>query len=257
MMIVVKGDAPAPLVKVAHSATEALKVEYDSDPQAFQSGQKKLKFKDSIFGHATVRKELGRVQHGKCCYCEVKIPVPYALQHVEHYRPKSRSRQSRKAKPSLPGYYWLAYDWGNLFLSCHFCNSSNKADLFPLANEALRQRDHHGSIAQEAPLVLCPGNIGNPDNHIEYHDEIPRGITGEGKATVLCLGLDSTQHELRLEALGRLRKLRDEIIALKCVSDPGIAALIRERRTALLLAQRPTSQFSMMARHYLQKNPIP
>jgi uncharacterized protein (TIGR02646 family) len=257
MMKVIKGAAPKRLTGAGHAATVALKAEYDATTQAFRNGTKKLKFKDAIFGHPTVRNELGRIQHGKCCYCEVKIPVPYALQHVEHYRPKSRSRQSRVTKPLLPGYYWLAYDWDNLFLSCHFCNSPNKSDLFPLADEALRARDHNDPIGQENPLILCPGSVDDPDRHIEYHEEIPKGITIEGTATVEFLGLDSTKHELRLEALGRLRKLRDEIIVLKCVADPGVADMIRERRTELLLAQRPTSQFSMMAKHYLRRNPIP
>jgi len=257
MMKVTKGAAPKRLTGAGNTATIALKAEYDAATLAFRNGTKKLKFKDSIYGHSTVRNELGRIQHGKCCYCEVKIPVPYANQHVEHYRPKSRSRQSRATEPFFPGYYWLAYDWDNLFLSCQFCNSSNKGDLFPLGDEALRARDHNGSIAYETPLILCPGSVDDPDQHIEYHEEIPRGITAEGKATVELLGLDSAKHELRLEALGRLRKLRNEIIVLKCVSDPGIAEMIRERRTELLIAQRPSSQFSMMVKHYLQKNPIP
>ena len=156
MIKVNKGPAPSRLIDAGTAATVSLKEDYDTAPQQFRDGTRKLKFKDSIFGHATVRNELGRIQSGKCCYCEVKIPVPYALQHVEHYRPKTQSRQSRKSKPRFPGYYWLAYDWTNLFLCCHFCNSSNKIDLFPLADDAMRARDHHDPIAQEAPLILCP-----------------------------------------------------------------------------------------------------
>jgi uncharacterized protein (TIGR02646 family) len=257
MIKVTKGPAPKRLTSVGNAATISLKADYDASPQDFRSGTKKLKFKDSIYGHLTVRNELGRIQHGKCCYCEVKIPVPYALQHVEHYRPKSRSRQSRSSKPTVPGYYWLAYDWDNLFLSCHFCNSSNKGDLFPLANQALRARDHNASLMQETALILNPGGADDPDHHIEFHEEIPKGVTAEGRATIKLLGLDSAKHELRLEALGKLRKLRDEIIVLMRVQDDGLVEMISDRRTELLLAQRPNSPFSMMARHYLQKNPIP
>ena len=257
MIRVIKGAAPRRLTVAGSAATISLKAEYDAAPREFRNGTKKLKFKDSIFGHVTVRNELGRNQHGKCCYCEVIIPVPYALQHVEHYRPKSRSRQSRNSKPIFPGYYWLAYDWANLFLSCHFCNSSNKGDLFPIANEALRARDHNDPIAREATLILCPGGPGDPDRHIEFHEDTPKGITAEGRATIKYLGLDSAKHGLRLEALGRLRKLRDEIIVLKQYQIGDLAEMIRERRTELLLAQRPSAPFSMLARHYLRKNPIP
>ena len=89
MIKVTKGLAPSRLMDAGAAATRLLKEEFDAAPQEFRDGTRKLKFKDLIFGHATVRNELGRIQNGKCCYCEVKIPVPYALQHVEHYRPKT------------------------------------------------------------------------------------------------------------------------------------------------------------------------
>jgi hypothetical protein len=144
-----------------------------------------------------------------------------------------------------------------LFLSCHFCNSSNKGDQFPLADEAVRARNHNDPIASESPLILCPSGPDDPQQHIEFHEEIPKGITVQGRSTIASLGLDSPKHELRLEALGRLRKLRDEIIVLKSNSNAGLEDLIRERRTELLIAQRPGSQFSAMARQFLHKYPIP
>ena len=257
MIRVTKGAAPQHLIAAGMPATAALRNAYDATPNDFRAGTKKLKFKPAIFGHQTVRQTLALAQYGKCCYCEVKIPVPYALQHIEHYRPKSQSRQSRGSNPVLPGYYWLAYDWTNLFLSCHFCNSSNKGDLFPLSNEALRTRDHHGSVAQESPLVLCPDGAEDPEQHIEFHDEIPKAITQQGKSTIVVLGLDHPKHESRLETLARLRMLRDEIIVLKSLSQPQLANLIRDKRAQLLVAQRPSSPFSSMAKHYIRNHPIP
>jgi uncharacterized protein (TIGR02646 family) len=252
-----KGAAPSRLISVGGAATVNLKKDYDAAPNDFRNGTRKLKFNDSIFRHNSVRDKLIASQHGKCCYCEVKIPVPYALQHVEHYRPKSRSRQSRTAAPVIPGYYWLAYEWTNLFLCCGFCNSSNKGDQFPLANEALRARDHHDRISRESPLILCPSGPDDPEPHIEFHEEIPKGITPEGRTTIQCLGLDSPKHEPRLDALGRLRKLRNEIIVLKTSSGAGLRKMIRERRAALVIAKRASSPYCAMARQFLDKNPIP
>jgi uncharacterized protein (TIGR02646 family) len=257
MISITKGVAPAHLTTVGRDATEALKREYDSRRDEYRNGTKKFKFRDSIFGHASVRRELVSSHHGKCCYCETKIPVPYALQHVEHYRPKSRCRQSPGSPPVVPGYYWLAYDWANLFLCCHFCNSSNKGDQFPLANEARRARDHHDPITRESALILCPSGPEDPEHHIKFHEEVPKGITAKGRRTIECLGLDSPKHEPRLEALGRLRKLREEIIALKNSPDPGLKKLITEKRAALLVAKRPSSPYSAMVRHFLEKYPIP
>jgi len=129
--------------------------------------------------------------------------------------------------------------------------------LFPLANEASRARDHNGSITNEVALILCPGGPEDPEAHITFHDDIPKGITDLGRGTVEALRLDSDRHEMRLEALGKLRKLRDEIIALRSYDEPVLAELVRERRGALLIAQRASSPFSAMAKEFLHRNPIP
>ena len=96
-------------------------------------------FSGDIYGHDEVRAALRTAQHSKCCYCESKIT--HITEDVEHYRPKGAVRQSpHDARPLSPGYYWLAYEWKNLYLSCSICNSSHKRDLFPLKNPERRAR---------------------------------------------------------------------------------------------------------------------
>lgn len=63
-----------------------------------------------------IKAALNNIYHGKCAFCETKSES----MHVEHFRPKRG------------GYYWLAYSWDNLLLSCPTCNT-NKSDVFPLA----------------------------------------------------------------------------------------------------------------------------
>lgn len=62
-----------------------------------------------------IKSALDHIYHGKCAFCETKSES----MHVEHFRPKRG------------GYYWLAYSWDNLLLSCPTCNT-NKGDEFPL-----------------------------------------------------------------------------------------------------------------------------
>ncbi len=66
----------------------------------------------------SVQKELKKIYHLKCAYCEQKLLD--APKHIEHYRPKDI-------------YYWLAYSWDNLLLSCGGCNSA-KGINFDIAN---------------------------------------------------------------------------------------------------------------------------
>ena len=55
-----------------------------------------------------VKVDLERLYKKKCAYCETNITAG-AYNHIEHYRPKKE-------------YYWLAYSWDNLLLSCPKCN---------------------------------------------------------------------------------------------------------------------------------------
>lgn len=61
-----------------------------------------------------IRDSLEDIYNGKCAYCETKVEQ----YHVDHYRPKVT-------------YYWLAYSWDNLIISCPTCNEY-KNDLFDI-----------------------------------------------------------------------------------------------------------------------------
>jgi len=69
----------------------------------------------------SVQKKLNKIYHLKCAYCEQKLLD--SPKHIEHYRPKK-------------SYYWLAYSWDNLLLSCGNCNSA-KGDRFATKNRAI------------------------------------------------------------------------------------------------------------------------
>ena len=225
MIHIAKGKAPRKLTVDGVARAMAHCSEYDADPTAYRSGTRRMVISEGIYAHPTVRNALERAQHAKCCYCEAQPDKPYAHLHIEHWRPKAYSKQSRDAAELRPGYYWLAYDWDNLFLSCHFCNSSNKGNIFPLSNPNARARNHHADLAAEMPLLLKPDGMEDPRDHISFHEEIPIGKTPKGKETVAVLGLDRTEHVVRLRLLDQLKlcyrvavTYRDELVA----GGPGI-----------------------------------
>jgi uncharacterized protein (TIGR02646 family) len=63
-----------------------------------------------------IKTSLKTIYNSKCAYCETSLEQL----HVDHYRPKRG------------GYYWLAYSWDNLLLSCPTCNRK-KGNDFPIA----------------------------------------------------------------------------------------------------------------------------
>jgi len=97
--------------------------------QDYDKGVRKFKFDGDIYGHAEVKQLLYEIQNEKCIYCETKF-THNSPGDIEHFRPKSL-------------YYWLAYDWKNLFLSCEECNRRYKRDKFPLFNPANKNNSHH------------------------------------------------------------------------------------------------------------------
>lgn len=79
------------------------------------------KINKKIYTDMSVANALNEIYHNKCAICEVKLKDKFI---VTHYRP-------------ITHYPWLAYEWSNLFLSCHECDKA-KRDYFPLIDEKFR-----------------------------------------------------------------------------------------------------------------------
>ena len=128
-----------------------------------------FKFDAAIYGHTEVKGDLIKHQHNKCCFCESKIGhISYG--DVEHFRPKAGWVQDAE-NINQPGYYWLAYDWDNLLLSCQLCNQRHKKNYFPLSNNDNRAIATQ-NIVVEQPLFIHPAN-DNPEDFIYFKEEIP------------------------------------------------------------------------------------
>jgi uncharacterized protein (TIGR02646 family) len=132
---------------------------------AYLAGNRAFKFDNGIYGHKAVKELLIKIQKDKCCFCERKISAGEPG-HVEHYRPKGGYKKDDKNNIIKPGYYWLAYDFDNLFYSCNRCNTSYKKNYFPLSNEMHRAVNHNSNIRNEDPLIINPSK--NSKNHLVY-----------------------------------------------------------------------------------------
>ena len=162
---------------------------------AYESGVTEFEFDREIYGHKTVKDALILTQHDKCFLCESKIcHIDYG--DVEHFRPKKAYRQSDQEKLSRPGYYWLAYDWENLFLACTLCNQRHKGNLFPLENLASRATSHLADWKAEKPLFINPVEE-NPEDFISFKVDKLLGVlpyavenNPKGVATIKGAGID-------------------------------------------------------------------
>lgn len=200
MIRVEKPDSPPEVLQTdGVNRRRAHSVSFAQDPEAFRSGERTFEFDDDIYGHASVKTALIEAQHRKCCFCESKIRhVTYG--DVEHYRPKAGFRQDPDDSLGRPGYYWLAYEWTNLFLSCPLCNQRFKQNLFPLRNPEDRATSHREKVDEEKPLFLHPGQ-DDPEGHIGFRraTAFARSGSDRGGATIAAL-------QLNRDALYEVRK---------------------------------------------------
>ena len=246
---------PHTLISKGKPATAAHRKAFVADRTGHRSGAKKFDFDRDIYAADDVKRALRGDQSDKCAFCEHKVRVG-SSGDVEHFRPKSAVRQGRRDPLTLPGYYWLAYDWDNLLLACSNCNSRHKGNLFPLVNPKNRCRSHRGKLSRELPLFINPASE-DPEPYIEFVGETirPRNGSVRGQTTIDKLSLNRTELvEHRLTLLRLLRQLsdaREQILAVKQLTADQIACVTSIQK-CLDGHEDHTSEYSAMARAFLR-----
>lgn len=203
-------NPPKILQEKGKTEIDALCREYLHNKADYESGKKKFEFDSKIYGNKSVKNALVKAQHGKCFFCESKF-THVSFGDVEHFRPKGGFRQNNVEAIKIPGYYWLAYVWENLFASCQLCNQQFKKNLFPLENPADRATSHERDLNREKPLFINP-ETENPEEFISFRGEIPFAVGGNirGKTTIEANGIDRIElDEKRFEILKPLKILYD------------------------------------------------
>lgn len=133
-------------------------------------------FPFAAYSDPSIKEALSAMSDRKCAYCESDYDATEPFD-VEHYRPKGAIDTAQGKQK--PGYWWLASTWTNLLPSCIRCNRGEylplydgtvvkmgKADLFPLADDAMRASAIDAE-KKEKPLLINPC-IEDPANFISF-----------------------------------------------------------------------------------------
>jgi len=254
-MIKLTEKTAAPIPNILQTEGVRLTATMQAD---YDAGKRDFEIDKTIYGDKEVKDSLVAIQNGKCCFCEAKI-THIDDGDIEHFRPKKGYRQSNSDTLHKPGYYWLSYDWDNLFLACTKCNQRNKKNLFPLMRGSLRAISHNRNVDIEMPVFIHPSKE-NPEEFISFFDEVPKGIDngGRGAKTIKYLGLDRSQlNEDRREHLGNLKTLF-KIIRLvpqtpKYIRQDALAVLQKEFAEKTL----EKYEYAGMYRAFFRTHPIP
>ena len=247
-MIRVERPAQAPEILRGDGQNESNRnrERYDEDAEHYRAGTTKFDFDRDIFAHPSVKDALLAAQHCKCCYCESKFRgTSYGA--VEHFRPKGAVRTRHGLPAQYPGYYWLAYEWENLLVSCEVCNT-HKGTLFPLVDESTRARSHHYPVDEETPIFIDPASE-DPADHIRFRRAEVLHLTDRGRGTIKGLGL--RRHELEEERAEHLKYFERLYSVTVNLEDEVTSTNIESVREWIRESTGPKARFSAMTRDYL------
>jgi uncharacterized protein (TIGR02646 family) len=182
------------------------------------------------------------------CVCEERG----SLWDVEHFRPKGSVAEDR----SHHGYWWLAYTWENLYLSCVPCNqrrkdqptfdepvlgpTAGKLDQFPIAGQRVPNPGDY--LDDELPLLLDPCR-DQPDLHLMFDADgqvWPREGSVRGEETIRVFVLKRKRlRDARKQALDDIGELIEEQVKRGESKE-------RATRAALEVFSRPRHGFSAL-----------
>lgn len=202
-----------------------------------------------------VVRALWKMQHGKCCYSEMRLPKSGHGKAVEHFHPQAL-------------FHWLRNEWCNLLLVCPQCNG-RKSDRFPAL--LTENEDEVKVIYLQAPsddfsAIIDPSDPGddNPEQHLTYvlddtdpfyGQVVPRDESLRGRATIEVTGIDDDVF------------FRERFDVLNEVLDGQYRNLLRARQNgdddAVNAARasfedyiKPTAKFAGLAREYARRKKL-
>ena len=209
----------------------------------------------ALWAEPVVRRELSSMHNGRCCYCE-RLRDASRESDIEHFRPKTEVAEK---SPMLPGYWWLAYEWANLFFSCKTCNQQYKRTHFPV--RGTRARSPGDSLNSEEACLLDPA-VDDIDGSVGFDWVAQDGgvlIYGVGEndervmTTVKIIGLNRPAlAKERWEALLPLKSIAKTMIRAQELGSPQpytqrVAAQIRR-----MTSRKSLVPFVGMRRKYFQ-----
>jgi uncharacterized protein (TIGR02646 family) len=196
-----------------------------------------------------VRKALERLFHGKCAFCETNYSA-VSLMDIENFRPKGGAIGT-DGKLSLYHYWWLAYEWFNLYPACAECNRS-KGSRFPVDGERAPLRANETEIRKERALLFDPC-VDYPESDLVFAiDGNVASSSVRGRTTIDTYNLNRSALVTRRMMYGASLKLQWERVTDLKMQKSRASELDRELRV-LSKYLAPDSEFIAMCRSFLQQ----
>lgn len=150
-------------------------------------GQKKFTFDETPYRGQDLKIALLELFQGRCAYCETELSDVLPTEIVRH---RPRTFATNNGVINEDHYWWLAYEWENIYHVCVQCNRS-KGRKFPIeGSRAAIGMPYQTVIDGERPMLIDPCH-DDPNIHLAFDDSgFVAGLTPQGQATVDILALN-------------------------------------------------------------------
>jgi uncharacterized protein (TIGR02646 family) len=181
---------------------------------------------------------------GKCAYCETLIGQTERPE-VDHFRPM-QGAIGQDGSYADDHYWWLAYEWSNLYLACPDC-VRRKGQRFPVAGRRAAVGARDAGLLRERPLLLDPCR-DKPEEHLVFsEDGFVSSGTEPGRITIEVLDLNRAQRtDERAAEVDHARAEWDALSDQISTGDPSAS----EALEALFVAERP---YAAIRRQFLHQ----
>ncbi|EJT01465.1 AAA family ATPase [Rhizobium sp. CCGE 510] len=169
--------------------------------------QTRFRFNTDIIYAPEVRAAIHTLFNGKCAYCESPIGT-VATGEVDRYRSRGFS-SNLDGSISQDHYWWLAYEWSNLYAACTACGRC-KGRRFPVDGPRAPKETPASEIdAKEKALLLDPCR-DDPDAHLAFDEKgLVTPLSKQGATTIEVLALN--RHELVMARRAALAELLETL----------------------------------------------
>lgn len=261
MIYIDRNRVPKPQILEKNAEKETERAREFFLKESARTGHERYYFK--LSRHKEVRGALGALFYDKCAFCETRYGHVSPMD-VEHFRPKQRC-VDQKGQHFPLHYFWMAYEWRNLYASCPACNRA-KRNRFPIKGERAslekynREADPEVLYELEKPLLLDPCRRDDfPEEHLIYTDEgIVTSDTDRGRTTIDLLDLN--REALVESRSGKLAELNERIDAVRKIhaavekGDKGFdEADVEAGIEKIMKMTRDESEYAGMCRQFAKR----
>ncbi len=153
-----------------------------------------------------IKESLRNLFKNKCAYCESTISEAIGIGDIDHFRPKSNAR-GLENDFSKDHYWWLTYEWKNLYYSCPNCNRY-KSTWFPVEGARPKPLTLIDKIQNEEQALLIDPCLDRPEDHLVYNENgYVNYLSHKGNVTIEILKLNRIELvKQRFESLKQLQR---------------------------------------------------